>query len=55
MQKTALIISELRAEYPLKKLLDYTGMAKSTYYAAMKSINKDETSRLNLESKDKKI
>lgn len=41
-QKTALIIYELRTEYPLKKLLEYTGMAKSTYYAAMKSINKKE-------------
>lgn len=40
--KKALIISELRAEYPLKKLLEYTGMAKSTYYTAMKSIDKKE-------------
>ena len=31
-QKTALIISELRAEYPLKKLLEYTGMARSCTY-----------------------
>lgn len=40
---TALIISELRrAEYPLKKLLEYTGMPKITYYAPIQSINKDD-------------
>lgn len=37
-----LIISELRTEYSLKKLFSYTGMPKSTYYAAMKSINEDD-------------
>ena len=37
-----MIVSELRLTYPLKDLLDLTGLARSTYYYYLKHVRKDK-------------
>ena len=41
-RKTLVLIAKLRKKYTLKALLNYTKLAKSTYYDALKKLSKED-------------